>query len=326
MVTSWRVLITDYAWADLDIERAVLEEIGAELVVASESDPATLCELASDVDAIMTCWAGIPRQVIEAAPRCRVVSRMGIGLDNIDVASCSEHGIPVTNVPDYCATEVAEHALALLFALARNVGWFHQQTKAGIYQLSAAPVMQTIEGQTLGIIGLGSSGCRLANKAAALGLRVLGVRRSETEVPGVRLTNLEMLLNESDFISLHVPLYEATRHLIGKSQLERMKNTAFLINTSRGGLVDHDALAKALETQEIAGAALDVQDPEPPDLNQPPFNHARVIVTPHAAFASSRSVAELRRRATEHVAQCLQGELRLQGELPAHVVNRAALG
>ena len=99
-----------------------------------------------------------------------------------------------------------------------------------------------------------------------------------------------------------------------------MKNTAFLINTSRGGLVDHDALAKALETQEIAGAALDVQDPEPPDLNQPPFNHARVIVTPHAAFASTRSVAELRRRATEHVAQCLQGQL------PAHVVNRAALG
>ena len=320
MVTSWRVLITDYAWADLDIERAVLEEIGAELVVASESDPAALAELASDVDAIMTCWAGIPRQVIEAAPRCRVVSRMGIGLDNIDVTSCSERGIPVTNVPDYCGTEVAEHALALLFALARNVGWFHQQTKAGIYQLSAAPAMQTIEGQTLGIIGLGSSGCRLASKAAALGLRVLGVRRSETEVPGVRLANLEMLLSESDFISLHVPLSEATRHLIGKSQLERMKNTAFLINTSRGGLIDHDALAKALEAQEIAGAALDVQDPEPPDLNQPPFNHARVIVTPHAAFASTRSVAELRRRATEHVAQCLQGQL------PAHVVNRDALG
>ena len=318
-MSKWRVLLTDYAWSELSIEREVLAEVDAELIEAPEPDPETLCRLAPGVDAIMTCWAGVPRALIEAAPRCRIVSRMGIGLDNIDVACCSERRIPVTNVPNYCATEVAEHALALLFALARNIAWFHHQTKSGRYDLTAAPTMQTIEGQTLGVVGLGSTGCRLAEKAIGIGLRVLGSRRSEERVPGVELSRLETLLEESDFVSLHVPLSESTRDLIGSSQLARMKNTAFLINTARGGLVDHSALARALAEGEIAGAALDVQYPEPPDLHQPPFDDPRVIVTPHAAFASSRSLAELRRRATQHVAQCLRGDI------PEQVVNRDAI-
>ena len=318
-MSKWRVLLTDYAWSDLEIERGVLEKIDAELIEAPSADPETLCRCVPQVDAIMTCWAGVPRSVIEAAPQCRIVSRMGIGLDNIDVACCSERGIPVTNVPNYCATEVAEHALALLFSLARNVAWFHQQTKSGQYELASAPTMQTIEGQTLGIVGLGSSGRRLADKAAGVGLRILGARRSREPVAGILPSPLEALLEESDFVSLHVPLSESTRELIGAAQLARMKPTAFLINTARGGLVDHSALARTLAEGGIAGAALDVQDPEPPDLCQPPYNDPRVIVTPHAAFASRRSLAELRRRATEHVAQCLRGDV------PEDVVNRKEL-
>ena len=161
----FRVLLTDYAWPDLNIERRILAEVDAELVVAERKDPESLATLAADCDAIMTNWVKVPQQVIEASPRCRVVSRLGIGLDNIDVAYCTRQGIPVTNVPDYCVIEVAEHALALLLGLARKIGWYHLQTKQGEYQLQSGPTLRRIEGQTLGIVGLGNIGGRLAEKA-----------------------------------------------------------------------------------------------------------------------------------------------------------------
>ena len=312
----YKVLLTDYAWPDPQIERSILAEYDAELLEAPSGDTAALIDLAADADAIMTNWAPVTAAVIDAAPNCRIIARLGIGLDNIDVRQATQRGIPVTNVPDYCLTEVAEHTIALVLALGRKIHVYHADAKAGRYDLSAGLPLQRIEGQTLGIVGLGKIGRRVAEKAAALGLNAVATSRSMRDAPsGVNLATLNQMLATSDFVSLHVPLADDTRQLIGAAELARMKPTAFLINTARGGLVDHAALAKALAEDRLAGAALDVQAPEPPDLAQPPWNDPRVIVTPHAAFYSSRSVAELRRRAAHQVGT------RLSGGRPENVVN-----
>lgn len=303
------VLLTDYAWPDVEIERGVLADGGAELIVAQSGDEATLAAAAaaSDVDAILTCWARVSAKVLAAAPRCRIVSRMGIGLDNIDLAECAQRGVAVANVPDYCRHEVAEHTIALLLALVRNVVRFDWQTQRGAYDLRSAPPMRRLAGQTLGVIGLGGIGREVARRALGLGMNVVACGRSRASpLPGVEWVGFERLLAASDFVSLHVPLNAQTRGIIGRAALSLMKSSSFLINTARGGLVDHAALADALARNALAGAALDVQDPEPPDLAQPPFCDERVIVTPHAAFASQESLCALRTRAARHVVDYLQ--------------------
>jgi D-3-phosphoglycerate dehydrogenase len=317
----FKVLLTDYAWADLDLERQAIREADAELVVAEKTDAAALAELARDADAIMTNWAKVPEQVIAAGAKLRIVARLGIGLDNIDVEAATQRGIVVTNVPDYCLIEVAEHALALLLGLGRKVAYYHQQTKAGQYRLQSGPALRRIANQTLGIIGLGQIGRELAERAAALGMRVLAYSRTQNQAPpGVEWASFNEILERSDYVSLHTPLTPQTRHLIGAAELARMRPTAYLINTARGGLIDTAALATALAADRLAGAALDVQDPEPPDLGQPPYNDPRVIVTPHAAFVSVESLENLRSRTARQVA------VRLTGGQPEHIVNPAALG
>ncbi len=323
MSKTHRVLLTDYAWPDLEIEKAILREANAELVVAEQKDPESLAKLAIDCDAIMTNWAKVPELVISAAPRCKIISRLGIGLDNIDVAAATRRGIVVTNVPDYCIIEVAEHALALILTLARKVAFYHHETKAGRYNLQDGPALRRIEGQTLGIVGFGNIGHKLAQKATALGMKVLATGRTPkdaSQLPtGVSWCALDDLISKSDYISLHVPYTPQTKHMIGAGQLARMKRSAYLINTARGGLIDHAALAAAIKAGQLAGAALDVQDPEPPDLSQPPYNDSRVIVTPHAAFVSIESLENLRTRTARQVATYLQG-----GK-PENIINPTVL-
>lgn len=319
---KFKVLLTDYAWPDVNIERDILSGIDAELIVADENDAASLAKLAGEhgVDAIMTNWAKVPAEVIAASKRCRIVSRLGIGLDNIDVKHCTAERIPVTNVPDYCVIEVAEHALASLLAMARKIAFYHHETMQGNYELQAGTKMRRLEGQTLGIVGLGNIGRLLATKAQGLGLQVIATSRSGKDVPpGVEVVDLDTLLQKSDYVSLHVPLVEETRHLIAAPQFAAMKPTAFLINTARGGVIDHVALADALNEGQLAGAALDVQETEPPDLTQPPYNDPRVIVTPHAAFVSEESLENLRRRTATQVADWLTGKT------PENVVNPEVL-
>lgn len=319
-MAKYRALYTDFPWADASIERTILAEADCELVESPDNKELTLAGLAPGMDAILTCWAPVTARVIDAADRCRHIARTGIGLDNIDVRRATERGIIVTNVPDYCLREVAEHALALVLALGRKVAAYHLATKAGKYELVAQLPVDRIEGKTMGIVGLGQIGSRLAVKAAALGMRVVGTTRSGRVPEGVASRSLEELLAESDFVSLQLPLGAETRHLINRQTLARMKPTAYLINTSRGGLVDHAALAEALADGLLAGAALDVQDPEPPDLSQPPWNDPRVIVTPHVAFYSPEATEELRTRVARQVVAFLRGER------PENVVNPSVLG
>ena len=312
---SFRALYTDFPWADTQIERELLASVDCELIESPDNSEETLVRLAPGSDVILTCWAEVTAQVIDAAPTCRHIARTGIGLDNIDVALATSRQIVITNVPDYCIEEVAEHSLGLVFALARKIADSHLATKNGQYDLVAALPIDRLKGKTLGVIGLGKTGRLLAEKAIALGLRVLGNNRSWDVPPGVRWASLDELLAQSDYVSLNAPLTEQTSQLINDQTLAQMKPTAMLINTARGGLVDHDALARALQSGQIAGAALDVQEVEPPDLSQPPYNDPRVIVTPHTAFCSPEAITELRRRVGQQVVDLLQGKT------PENVVN-----
>lgn len=316
-----KVLITDYAWDSLDIEREILAD--AELLVAETGEEDELIELAPHASAIMVNWRPATPAVIEAASECVVVARYGVGVDNIAVARATELGMVVTNVPDFCVDEVAEHALALILALQRKIVLFAGQTRAGDWDNAAFGQMHRLAGQTIGLVGSGLLAQGLARRCAAMGLHVLSYSRSAT--PGERRHGMEFaqslddLLERSDIVSLHVPLTDATHHLIGARELGLMKDSALLINTARGGVVDGPALAQALRDGVIGGAGIDVTEPEPIDQGDPLLRLDNAIVTPHAAFYSYESTIDLQTRAASSVREVLNGRL------PDTVVNTEVL-
>lgn len=306
-----KILVTDYNWPSLEIEAAILRGAGAELLVAETGAEAELVGLAPQADGILTCWKHVTAAVLDAAPRCRVVSRYGVGLDNIAVAHATTLGIAVTNVPDYCYEEVSDHAVALLLACARKVARFAAATAAGRWDLKAGWPLPRLRGQTLGIIGFGRIGRALAPKAAGFGLKLLvySPREPQDRPAGVTWTNdLDELLTTADYVTLHVPLTDATRGLINAATLRKMKPTAYLINTSRGAVIDEAALLEAVKAQVIAGAAVDVLTTEPPAPGHPLMGQPNIILTPHAAFYSEAAIAELQQKAAAHVVQALRGE------------------
>ncbi len=338
MRSQFRVLITDRAWPDSQLERDVLSEISAEVIDAPSADEITLKSLAVDVDAIATCWGQVNRSIIEAATHCRIICRMGIGLDNIAVDVATERRIPVTNVPDYCVDEVSDHTLALILASLRKVAFYHARSKQGEYKLQAGPPLRRLSSLTLGLIGLGRIGSLVASKAQSLGLNVIAHTKSyrdqspspssvsslklnsttagnQSRTSTCRFVSLAELLTHSDIISLHAPLTDETKTIIGRDALALMKPSAYLINTSRGGLIDHAALDAALRENRLAGAALDVFSPEPPDLSLPLYRDERVIVTPHAAFLSAESLVDLRTIVARQI------KTALTGARPENIVN-----
>ena len=308
-----KVLVTDFAWPDPKVEQALLSRIGAELIAAPDGDEDTLAELAKGVCGIMTCWAQTTRRVIEAAlPVLKVVSRYGVGLDNIDVAYATDQGIPVTYVPDYCMVDVAEHTLALLLALSRKVATLAGKVKAGTWDIQSGVPLTRLTGRTLGLVGFGRIGREVASRARSFGLRVIAF--SPTLTPercsefGVAYADLETLLDTADYVSLHVPSNDATKDLIGADALARMKPTSSVINTSRGDVIDESALLEALESGQIAGAALDVRVQEPPGSGDRLAALENVISTPHAAFYSTESLIELRERTALETLRVIEGE------------------
>ena len=319
----FRVLITDYAWPNLEIERAILAEVGAEIVVAPNGAAEEIIALAPDVDAILTCWKQVPAAALDVATRCRIVSRYGIGLDNIPVAHATELGMVVTNVPDFCLDEVAEHTLALLFACGRRIVPQVEATRQGVWNQSQARGMPRLRGQTLGLVGYGNIAQAVAAQARALGLQIIAYTPRlavDALAPWGKATNdLGELLGAADYVSLHLPLTPATRGLVDAAAFAQMKPTAYLINTSRGAMIDEAALLAALESGQIAGAALDVMSSEPPPPDHPLLHHPRVIATPHVAFYSEAAIVDLATKAARHVAQALRGEM------PSRVVNPAVL-
>lgn len=316
---TYSILITDHPDVNADIERAVLEAVGGRVTVAPSGAEAELLERAPEADAIMTCFAQVPPSVVLAAPRLQVIGRYGVGTDNIAVETATERGVIVANVPAYCVDEVADHAIALLLALARRITRYDSAVRNGDWALTTGKPIHRLAGQSLGIIGFGRIGRAVAARGHAFGLHVLGydprAADSEFSSHNVRRVTLEELLSASDFISLHTPLTKDTHHLINQDRLKLMKSSAFVVNTSRGAVVDLVALEQALRSGVIAGAGLDVFEPERLEQDHALLSLESVIATPHVAFYSEESIGDLQRLAAENVAAVLGGRR------PASVVN-----
>jgi len=316
------VLISDIAWGSTAIEEEVLAKVNARVIVAQRGEESELLALVPQADAILTCFRPITAAVVRAGKRLRVIGRYGVGTDNIAVDEATRLGIPVTNVPAYCVDEVVEHVLALLFCLARGVSRYDQAIRRGNWALSAGAPIHRIAGSTLGIVGLGQIGFALARRARSLGLTVVAHDHQRGNVAadaGIESVTLDQLAARSDFVSLHCPLNETTRGLIDGQFLASMKPTAYLLNAARGAIVDHDALAQALRERRIAGAGLDVFEPEPLASGHPLLSCDGLIATPHVAFYSEESLNALARRAAENVATILDNRR------PSSIVNPQAL-
>ncbi|MGW2524800.1 C-terminal binding protein [Streptomyces sp. NPDC001617] len=312
------VLLTDYAWPDDSVERSVIEEAGHTLVTGP-AEPAS-AEVIDDLVAqhrpvgILTCWAPVSATAVQTSPDLRIVARLGVGLDNIAVDTATERGVWVTNVPDYCVEEVSDHAVGMVLAWTRGLAVFDRDVRAGHWNPASAR-LRRLSTLTCGVVGYGRIGRATARKLGAFGCTILAHDpHPPKNAPGVELVGLEELLRRSDVVILHVPLTPGTHHIIGTEQLARMKPGGLLVNVSRGGLVDTDAVVKALDSGRLDGAAFDVLESEPyvpAGLLQQPG----ALLTPHVAFSSDASVTELRRRAAEEVVRVLAGDA------PAHVCN-----
>ena len=320
-MARFKVVMTDSVFPDQDRERAELAAIDGELVLASGADLATLLREARDCDALLNVYAQVPAELIAGLERCKVIVRTGIGINTIDVAAASARGIMVANVPDYCQDEVADHAMALLLALSRKLLLLDGEVKRGTWSFAAARPIARLSASTCGLLGLGSIAQGVARRAQACGMRVIAhdpfLSAAAFAAHGVeRVEELGRLLAEADFLSLHAPLTEQTEHIIDAAALAQMKPGACLINTSRGPLIDEDALLAALRAGTIAGAGLDVLAEEPPAFPNPLLALGNVIVTPHVAFYSEQSNDELRSKSAQEIVRTLT-----VGE-PAHWVNR----
>jgi D-3-phosphoglycerate dehydrogenase len=305
-----KVVLTDYPWPDFDIERSVIEGAGFELVTGpSEAAPAAEIDslvAAADPVAILTCWAQVSAKAIAAPRDLRIVARMGVGLDNIDVAAATARDAWVTNVPDYCVEEVSDHALALILGWSRGVVALDREVKQGLWQPSSAKV-QRLAALTVGLIGLGRIGRLTVRKLSGFGCRILASDPAVKEAPaGVELASIDKVCAESDIIVLHAPLLPSTTHIVNDAFIAKCRRKPLIVNVSRGPLIDNEALVRGLESGQIGAAALDVVEGEP----SPPValvGRSDVIVTPHIAFLSPVSLAELRRRSSEEVVRVLQG-------------------
>ncbi len=283
-----KVLIADpLSEEGLDILRSGGD---VEVVVKDNISADELVEEIKEYSAIVVrSRTKVTREVITAADRLEVIARGGVGLDNIDQEAAQEAGIKVVNTPEASSASVAEHALALCFALARNIPKAHMTTAAGKWEKKALKGIE-LGGKTLGVIGLGRIGRELAKRAIAIGMKVIGtdplVDQEVVKAVGVELVGLRQLLQESDFVSLHMPLNTETKGLIGAGELEIMKPTSYLVNCARGGVVDESSLYDALKNNKIAGAALDVYENEPPE-GSPLLDLENIALTPHIAASTT---------------------------------------
>jgi D-3-phosphoglycerate dehydrogenase len=318
-----KVVLTDYVWESLDVERTTLAGL-ASLVALRTKTPEEFLPEAEDCDALLNTYAGpITAAVMARMPRCRIIARYGIGVDTIDLDAATAAGIIVTNNPTYCIEEVAEHTMALLLACARKVPVYDRLVRQGRWELPPGKPIFRLAGRTLGLVGFGNIGRAVAERAAAFGMRVLYcdplVREGQFPVPGRKAELLEML-READFVSVHPPLVPETRGMMNDEAFAHMKPTAFLVNCARGPIVDTAALVRALDAGRIAGCALDTTDPEPLPDPHPLRGRDNVLITPHAAWYSEQALVGLQAGAP--------GEVRrvLTGEWPVNVVNRAVRG
>jgi D-3-phosphoglycerate dehydrogenase len=322
-MNKWQILITDVAWPSLAPEAEVLAKIGGEVILAETGSEEELLRLVPTADAIMTNWAQVPVSVVRSGKNIQVISRYGIGVDNIPVEEATRYGIIVTNVPTYCLDEVSDHAMALILACARKVCQYHAQVRAGNWEVKSCGPVFRVRGKILGLLGFGKIARALVDKARAFGLHILVydpfIPQETIQAYQCEAVELDDLFMKADFISIHTSLTTTTQCLVDAIRLEKMKPTAYLINTSRGKVIDQAALVAALTQGRIAGAALDVYSPEPLASDHPLLSMPNVISTPHVSFYSEESLLDLEVQAAENVAAVLTGKC------PGQVVNPQVL-
>ncbi|CAN5734036.1 C-terminal binding protein [soil metagenome] len=306
-----RVVITYAKFGDVAVEEEILRNEGFEVFAAGELVSAESWDLARSADALMVGIEKVPAELIETLDTCKIICRVGTGVDAIDIPAATANGIWVTNVPDYSIDEVSAHAILLVLAQARYLFPHRQQGRNGVWRYRGATPIRRLSKQTLGIVGLGRIGKASARKGRGLGMRVIAhdpyIPLADFESVGAESVSFDEVLSTSDFVSLHVPLTDETRRMIDTRALGLMKPTSFLVNTARGEVVDIPALVQAVQAEQLAGAALDVLPQEPPDLDDPVLHEERIIVTPHIAWASAEAAIDVRVRGSEDVVRTLKG-------------------
>lgn len=319
----YKVVITDNPPPTLDQDRAIFAPLGAEVFSAKCKTPEEVIAFAADADCIIAGFAPINATVIAALKKARVIVRLGIGYDSVDVAAAAKAGIPVCNVPEYCLHEVADHTLALILATTRAIVPHCIDVRAGGWKL-AVPLetLRALRDTTIGVVGFGRIGREVVARLKPFKGRILVfdpvVGPEVIRAEGCEPASLDALLAASDLVTLHCPVLPSTRDLIKRETLATMKRGAILVNPSRGALVNSDDLIAALRSGHLGGAALDVFTPEPMPKDSPLFTMPNVILTPHAAATSARSEQNLRNLAAQAAACALLGE-----KLP-NVVNGVA--
>lgn len=318
----FRVVITDSDYGSHEVEEEVLSSIGADLIkfqCRTEDDVIQCC---SDADGLLNQYARITRRVIRFLQKAKIIVRYGIGVDNIDVDAATEKGIFVANVI-YDVTDVADHALSLILSLVRKIIWADRNVRENEWDWKAVQPISRLKDKTIGIVGFGRIGRKVAQRLRGFEVKIVAcdpyVPEEAFREYGVEKVDFETIIKESDIITIHMPLTNETRHMIGEKELRSMKRAAILVNVSRGGIIDEKALCKALRERWIAGAGLDVLEEEPPAKDNPLLRLDNVIITPHMAWYSNRSLDEIRRKAAEEVARALSGQI------PVNLVNRDVL-
>lgn len=320
-----KVVITDYDYGDIEIERSILTAAGAEVIGLQAKSEDDLIEAARDCAAMMNQYARVGARTIAAMQQCKVIARYGVGVDIVDVDAATARGILVTNVRDYCTEEVADHAISLWLALARGLFPYDRATHQGIWRWQSAAPLYRLRGQVMGIVSYGKIGRAIADRARGFGVEILVYDPYVTEAEGVRLVSKAELLAVSDVVMMQVPMTPETRHFLSEAEFRAMKRTALVVNTGRGPTIDNRALYRALTEGWIAGAGLDDPEEEPAKrkgwspADNPIFTLPNVIVTPHSAYYSEASIRSAREIAASEVARVLTGQV------PKNPVNAVAL-
>jgi D-3-phosphoglycerate dehydrogenase len=311
------VVIADYDYGDVDVERAIIEGAGLALIAAHCKTEDEVMDVARDADAVINQYVMVGAKAIAAMTRCRVIARYGTGVDIVDVDAATRRGILVTNVPnDWCENEVADHAMALLLAVGRKICAYDQATRAGTWRWQAGYPIHRLRGSVAGLLSFGAIAHAIAARAAGFGMDVIAhdpyVPDQDITAKGVTPVSFEELLEQADYLVIQAPLTKETHHMIGEAELRRMKPTAFLINTARGPIVSDEALYRGLREGWIAGAGLDDIEEEPAKHRDwkpvnPLFTLPNVVLTPHAAYYSEESIHAVRDFAAHEVVRVLTG-------------------
>jgi D-3-phosphoglycerate dehydrogenase len=299
-----KILITDYDFTDVELELKLLRDAGMEVATAQCRTEADVIAAAKGCQGLLAQYAPMNATVFAALPEVRIVSRLGAGFDTVNIDDARRFGVWVANSPDYGVGEVATHALGMALALVRHLPIYDRHVRAGNWHYTSAGKLRRVSDMTLGILGLGRIGKRMAHLSQNAFGRILACDPyiADGDFPQhVRRVAREELFRESDVVSLHVPLNDETRGIANAKMLSLMKNGSFLVNTARGAVADVDDVLAALDSGRLDAAALDVLPKEPPEADHPVLRHPRVLLSPHAAFYSVEGERELRRKAAQNL-------------------------